>query len=298
MIANIIKKNRPNLSMTSVRTYASLIRNLAKKLNIEINDKQDVKKEFPKIIADLRTLEPRQRKTTLSALVVFCGDDVESQKFRSLMMNDIKATKVEDRDQHLTEKQKESWISWADVLKVYSEVEKSVAHLWKKEKLTKRDFIELQDYVMLSCFVLIPPRRSLDYCAFKLRNIDKAEDNYMDKRSFIFNKYKTAAVYKRQIVEIPPKLKKIITDWMKKNTSDYLLLDTTLQQALSPTKLTNRLYNMFGKKVSVNQLRHSYVSDVVLKDMPKLTDLDKVATEMGNSAETQINQYKKFVAKE
>ena len=271
-VEELIKKNRPHLSTTSVRTYCSLIKNLAKKLEVNLNNKHDIKTHLSKILEDMKGLNPRQRKTTLSALVVLMSDGTEDNeainKIRSMMMKDIQTTKDEDREQKMTEKQKSSWMDWNAIVKVYNDLEKSVAHLWKKDTLNKKEFLQLQDYVLLSCLVLIPPRRSLDYCAFKLRDINKNEDNYMDKKTFVFNKYKTASVYKKQVVDIPQKLKKIITDWTKKNSKEWLLLDTTLDQPLTPAKLTNRLYNLFDKKVSVNQLRHSYVSDVVLKDMP------------------------------
>jgi len=296
-VEELIKKNRPHLSTTSVRTYCSLIKNLGKKLDINLNNKHDIKTHLSKILEDMHGLNARQRKTTLSALVVLMSDGTEDNeainKIRSMMMKDIQTTKDEDRTQTMTEKQKASWMDWNAIMKVYTDMEKAVAHLWKKETLNKKEFLQLQDYVLLSCLVLIPPRRSLDYCAFKLRDINKNEDNYMDKKTFVFNKYKTASVYKKQVIDIPPKLKKIITDWTKKNTKQWLLLDTTLDQPLTPSKLTNRLYNLFDKKVSVNQLRHSYVSDVVLKDMPALEQLDKTAKDMGNSTETQITQYKK-----
>lgn len=295
-VEEILKKNRPNLSQTSIRTYSSLIKNLGKKLNVSISSPSDVKTNLNKVMEHLKDTPARQRKTTLSALLVLSGDtdNATIDKIRSLMMEDIRKVKEDDRNQEMTDKQKENWIDWKDVQRIYNDLEKSVAHLWKKDNLSKKEFLALQDYVLLSCLVLIPPRRSLDYTLFKIRDVDKNEDNYMDKKSFVFNKYKTSSVYKKQTVEIPPKLKKIITDWMKKNSKSFLLLDTTMEQPLIPSKLTNRLYNLFDKKVSVNMLRHSYVSDVVLPNMPALRQLDKVAEDMGNSAETQINQYKKI----
>ena len=39
--------------------------------------------------------------------------------------------------------------------------------------------------------IYIPPRRSLDYVCFKIKNINRDEDNYLDKNEFVFNKYKT-----------------------------------------------------------------------------------------------------------
>ena len=61
--------------------------------------------------------------------------------------------------------------------------------------------------------VFIPPRRLIDYTEFKMREINPDTDNYMNKNTFIFNKYKTAKVYGKQTIDIPVQLRNILNKW-------------------------------------------------------------------------------------
>ena len=64
-----------------------------------------------------------------------------------------------------------------------------ICSIRRSKNLTARDKQDLQNFVLLSVTsgLFIPPRRSLDYCAFKLRGVDHEKDNYMEKRNFVFN---------------------------------------------------------------------------------------------------------------
>ena len=130
--------------------------------------------------------------------------------------------------------------------------------------------------------IFIPPRRSLDYCNFKIKNIDKATDNYLDKNELLFVSYKTARFYGLQKIEIPKELKTILTKWIKCNPTDYLLFDIN-NNKLSSVKLNQRLNKIFGKASSVNALRHSYLTskygDTIKTNNSLATDL----SEMGSS---------------
>lgn len=108
--------------------------------------------------------------------------------------------------------------------------------------------------------VFIPPRRSLDYCEFKIKNINKDVDNYLDKNKLVFNRYKTAKTYGQQTIDIPIQLKNIITKWSKINPTDYLLIDTNGNK-LNSVKLNQRFNSIFGgKKIATNQMRHTFLS--------------------------------------
>ena len=48
---------------------------------------------------------------------------------------------------------------------------------------------------LLLVYVLIPPRRCLDYAVMKLSGYDKKVENYFDGKSFVFNIFKTAKNY-------------------------------------------------------------------------------------------------------
>jgi len=299
-VKEIIKSNRPELSDGSVRTYSSILKNMAKAIDIK-----PTKSEFldnkDKIFSYVEPFSSKKRKTILASLVVLFDDKTDNDdakdlldRFRQMMLKDISKANDEDERQELTDKQKENWLPWSRIQKVYDDLKEEVKPLWKKdEPLKKSAFMRLQDFVMLSCLLLIPPRRSLDWTDFKLRNIDKTKDNYMDGNKLVFNSYKTKKWYGKQTVDIGKNpLKKILTDWSKINNSDYLFLDTTLKQPLNATKMTIRLYNLFDKKISINMLRHIYISEKVLPNVPKLTEMLKTAEDMGHNVIQQL-KYKK-----
>lgn len=297
MLVDILKANRPKLSDSTLKTYQSIINSLYRKMHMHRDGSlEDVYKFFidepQKVLEFLKDTTANNRKTILAALVVLCIGHDCVEPYRNQMLKDAEISNQQQRLQRKSDTQKESWISQKEILRLYRSLERKVMPLWKIPNPTKTQRDLLQDYVILSLYVLIPPRRLMDYTQFKVRNINKETDNYMDKRTFIFNKYKTANKYKTQQVNIPPKLKTIVDKWSRRHTSDYLLVDDNDKQFTAP-KLTLRLNRIFGgRKISVNQLRHTFITDNVLKDLPALAQLDKIAKDMGHSVDEAM-LYKK-----
>jgi hypothetical protein len=296
-ILDLIRKNRPKLGESSLKTYNSTLSSLYRKIKSENDPATPPENYFvknqDKVLDFLSGFPLNGRKTALAGLVVLCqGDEACQDKYRAKMMADIQKYKSDQMEQEKTDKQKDSWITQEEINRVYNTYHKNFNYLANKTQLTQNEIQQLQNLVILSVYTLIPPRRLLDYTEFKVRNIDPANDNYMQKRTFRFNKFKTAKTYGEQTVAIPPKLQMLINRYMKHFEGDHLLFDQKGNK-MNPSKLNQRLHSIFnGKKIGVNQLRHTYVSDVVLKDMPKLSQLNKIATDMGHSVENQI-LYKK-----
>jgi hypothetical protein len=260
-------------------------------MEVEIQSADDVKKNVDKILTFLKDMPARKRKTYLASLIVlFEKDNDTTEKLRSLMLKDIKEYDNEEKSMEMSEKERDNWINWEEVMKKYNSLEKEVKPLYKLDKLNKNQFNRVMLYTLLSCLILIPPRRSQDFTEFKLRNIDKKEDNYMDakKSQFCFNKYKTKRSYGMACIDIPTKLKKIMNDWTKINDNDYAFLDSRGGK-LNQTKLTTILYNFFNKKISTSMLRHIYITHH-LKDVPQ--DILEVAQDMGHSVEQNL-KYRK-----
>ena len=174
---------------------------------------------------------------------------------------------------------------------MFGTLSKHAALLYKKETLSTVDLQQIQNYVIVALFVLIPPRRSLDYTNFTNR-IDPAL-NYLDKKTLVFNSYKTAKTYGQQIVECPPGLLKILKKWISSNKTDWLLFDSNGGK-LTPVKLNQRLNKIFGgRKISVNSLRHSYLSGKYIDTIKVNEDLQKDMTEMGSSLKQSTTYIKK-----
>jgi hypothetical protein len=139
----------------------------------------------------------------------------------------------------------------------------------------------------------IPPRRSKDYCDFKINNIDKNKDNYLKGSKMYFNSYKTSSTYGEQVVEIPNKLKLVLKKWININPTDYLFFDMNGSK-LSSVKLNQRLNKLFNKKIGVNAMRKSYLTEKYKDISDKLDEINDDFTKMGSSK----IQFKTYVKKD
>jgi len=277
-----IKDKRPTLSASSITTYNSILRNLYKKVfgAGEIETKKF--EETDKILAHLKEVPPNKRKTILSALVIITDD----KKYRDLMLEDIKEYNHDIGKQEKSESQKENWVAGGDIKTLWDNLKRNTDLIYKKSHLTPNDLQQIQSYIIVSLLggVFVPPRRSKDLVDWKIKNVDKSKDNYLDKSSIHYNSYKTAKCYGEQVVQIPTALKNIITKWIKVNPTDFLLFDTNMNP-LTSVKLNQRLNKLFdGKKVGVNALRHTYLTDKYADTMEQKKKIDKDMTEMGSSA--------------
>jgi hypothetical protein len=293
IINNAIHKNRPHLSDSSIKTYGSILKTLYKNMH-DIEDDNDIVidltkfNDAKKVLSHLKPMEVNKRKTLLSALFVL----TENKAYRKQMVNDIdKYNKNMDKHEK-TEEQKESWLDTHEIKELIEGMEKHVKTLYKKDVLTMEDLQEIQGYVLLCVLggLYIPPRRSMDFCDFKIKNIDKEKDNYMNKNVLIFNSYKTSKTYGQQKVTAPRKLSMILKKWILRNPTDYLFFDKN-SNCLTNVKLNQRLNKLFGKKSSVNALRHTFLTDKYLEHSQKDSDLKKDTTNMGTSPYQAIHTY-------
>jgi integrase len=304
MLFKIIQKNRPHLSISSIRTYVSIIRNLAKQLKVNIEKPEDIVEYTDDIVELYKDLAPGLRKTRLSALIVFLdneknkvpGAEQTINLFREKMMKDGEEYKQEMKQQKLSDKQRNGWMDWNDIIANYKTIEKEVLPYFKSSTdLNKQQFKRAQLYVLLSCLLLIPPRRSTDYVAFKLRNEDVHKDNYMEtkgrKSYFVFNTYKTAKRYGQEKVEIPTALKTIINRWKLINRNDYLLVNTKMNKNINPTQLNSMLVDYFNRPLSTSLMRHIFLTEKY-RDVPAIQEMEQTAKEMGHSL-TQAMEYVK-----
>lgn len=289
-ISDLVKRKRPNLSDSSINTYTSIIKSIYDKVYGDIPFVEKNLNNVDKVIKALKDVNPRTRKTMMSALVVI----TDNKDYRKLMIEDIDVYNQEEDKQEKNDKQNDSWIGSDDIKNLYDKLEAEAKYLYKKKNLSNTDLQKIEQYIIMSVLggIYIPPRRSKDYVDFKIKNIDKSVDNYFDKNKFIFNSYKTSKFYGKQVVDIPKPLAAIIRKWMKNNPSDYLLTDSKGNQ-LTNVKLNQRLNKLFDKKVSVNQLRHTFMSDKYKNLINEKKEMDADFTKMGSSSSQFSNYVKK-----
>lgn len=297
ILRDIVLKNRPTLSEASIKGYVSILKNLYVRVakDLDLSKAQSFfEQNADKVLEYLVKEYPfNTRKTKLAALVVFVDKDEARELYHKHMKQDWDKYKQELENQEKDENMEKYWITQAELKDIYEKLKRRVAPLLKEDHLIPADLYELQKLIVLSLYTMLSPRRLMDYTEMKIRNFDKNVDNYWDGGAqFNFNKYKTAKTYGKDTVALPKDLKALLMKWKKKNPTDYLLFDKK-ENKLTQPKLTLILNEILGKGRSVNALRHSYVSEAVLHNMPKYKDLKEVAENMGTSVNTMILGYKK-----
>jgi Sec-independent protein translocase protein TatA len=314
-LKDIIIKNRPLLAKNTINTYMASIRKIQQICDCDAESIEGLIKNRKKIIDSLGEVQtPMVRKSKISVIIAILDDKHNDhteelaealKEYRKAMTEDANKVNKREISQELSDKQKDSLISQEEVTKVYNDLKAEATPLLKKQILNRSQFDTLQKYVLLSLYVLIAPRRSLDYASFKIRNFDeKAEssDNYMvnyskNKKkgtaSFIFNTYKNSKRLGRQTVDnIPKPLEKLIDTWKLFNKSDYLLVNGQ-GRPITQSRIAVLLNDIFGgRNISTSMLRHIYLSDK-FKDV-NLQDLEETAHDMGQK---DIRRTLKYVDK-
>jgi hypothetical protein len=141
----------------------------------------------------LEKYSTNSKRTFYIAIVSFLPEKNKTRKYYYDKMMEINKASRDNTDK--SEKQKENWMSQEEVLAVWEKLKAEAEPLLSKKKITEAETKLLQSYVILSLFVLQPPRRSLDYTQMMVvpsfnDNLDKAY-NYLSLKdqSFYFNNY-------------------------------------------------------------------------------------------------------------
>jgi len=289
----LIRTNKPKLSNSSVKTYLSVLHSLNKVLGKDDEHMETIFNDPASVISVADKYKITRRKTIMSALTVLTTHEEKvAEVYRTELYKLIKEYDALMLEQKKSEKDEANWIDWSDVLKVYDEMVKDMAPIMKRKVRSDDDVQKLQLYVLLSLFVLIAPRRAKDWVDFKIREIDTEKDNYFDAKQklLVFNSYKTAKTYGKQTVNVPTKLATILKKWIEVNPSDHLFFGI-LGKPVSQTGIAQWFYKIFGRHVSVNALRHSYLTQFH-STKKSLKSMDSTAKDMGHSIKTSL-QYAK-----
>jgi hypothetical protein len=271
-----LKLKRPTLSDNSLTTYASILKNLHR--TVFNSDEIDMTRfnETDKILDAIKLIDPKKRKTIISALMVITNDKKKFKDIRteeptieptltdgpqpvavpfdiSLLLSETTA----GHNGYIDPLQQEQAadVSFQNYIKeVYDNLKNDAELAYKKKSLSTADYQLIQSFIIVSLLggMHIKPRKSKDYVDFKIKNVDEAKDNHIDRDKLVFNSTE------KEIVEVPKPLQTILKKWIAINPTEHLLFDTN-KNKLSSVKLNQRLNKIFNnKKVSINALIQSF----------------------------------------
>lgn len=297
-LAEMMKKNKADIAKNTLRTYASLLRNLYYSSTGKPKEEAIDMEWFNDEDTVLKALESRPtnvRKTILAGLMALVGKEY-GVKYRKQMVEDRDEYNEWVKKQEKTEKQKDNWKSFDEVSRVVQEYENRAKKIMNDGgAILPSERRILVDWMILAVTTgyYFPPRRSMDYFLMKFRDYDRKEDNFMDRNTFVFNKYKTAKTYNQQSLEIPKTFRPLLAKYIKTIPEgiNTLLYDGHGNEMYA-VKITQRLNSIFGAKVSVSMLRHIYLTSK-LGGIPPLNELENLAEEMGHSVGQQLEYIKR-----
>jgi len=292
----VLKSKRSHLTAGSLKTYNSLLKSIYKSC-FGVDKEPNIKNfdNHEKILDFLKNKSVSSRKTYLAALVCIAPNIKE---YKDMMNEDMSSYKKEQDKQILNDKQLKSNITSAEIKAIYNDLENTAKFLYKKTKLDTNDLQQIQNYIIVALLggIWIVPRRSLDFCELRIRgDIDKNNENYIDKKKFVFFKFKTAKFHEGgQSLDIPTPLMKILTKWISviPNDVDHLLFNAKFEPLTNVT-LNQRLNKIFKGPISVNQMRHTYLTEKYGDMMKVQKEMEEDMEEMGSSTK-QAKVYVKY----
>jgi integrase len=286
-------------SKNTIYTYSSMIRRILKELKTNKIDK--LVEEPQEVCKTIKEMSNNNTSKTIASALVILMDGIDKDTadiYRDCMMDGIKKHREQEESQKMTEKQKENWMEWSEVLETYKKLEKEAKALLKKDTLNSKDLLNIQNWVILALYTLIPPRRIMDYALLRWSpsdREDKDSENYVDmkRKKLVFNIYKTASKYGKEEIDIPKELLSVLKKWKSVVGDRPFVLFNGNDKPLAQSELTVKINKIFGKNVSASMLRHIYLTNLY-KDMPALKEMKENARKMGHSV-SQAMEYVKNV---
>jgi hypothetical protein len=265
-----------------------------------LNNNQEVKNlNFLKDTESiLKQIKDKKDTTARSYIIAICStikNDPKMKKYYDIYYEELVSSNDKLKTNNTkSDKQNEEWISQEEVKTKYNELEEEIKDLFKKKNITADEYSKLLSYVVLSLYVLQPPRRNLDYLKMlavaKYKGTENKDFNYFDisKKKMIFNNYKTKGTYQSQEIDVNDKLYIILCAWIKKFKIRYYILQRLDGSELDKNGITKILYKIFNKKVGSSMLRSIFLTDKY-SNLNEEKKKDTLA--MGTSVSNADNQY-------
>lgn len=290
-----------SLSDNSKKTYMSALKKLNNK--VEPTDIKFLKKSDDILAKINEIVNPNSRRSALISVVTALKDKPKFKKeydiYHTEMMN---INKVLNTESFKSEKTKEKHINveMDELEKTKENLNTVIIEIGKKRKITDEQYKRLHDLVIVSLYMLIPPRRVLDYsCMVVDTPTDDKEINYYNDGKFYFNNYKTKGTYDQQVIDVPKNLQDILKVWLKfkRGEDKHLLVKKSQQVKYNNTGYTAKDLSVYIKiafdnpNMGISLLRGKYLTNKfgdLTKEMKN--DITAMGTSMSVATGTYIDK--------
>lgn len=263
-----LEKQLEGLSQKTIQMYLTKLRILN---NNDPFTSLAFLKKVDTIKAKLESIQnDNTRKSYVASIVAVLNRQTDAsskkanEKYKSMFMKERSIFADKQALGEKSETQKANWMSQDEVVAKHAELDEKVNAIENKTKLTEKEHKMVEDWLLLSLYVLQPPRRNADYYMMKFGMGTDKNFNYvcLDKGVYLFNNFKTSKGGSEEI-EIPPKMKSIFKQYLELTglkSGDFILFQKDTRRT-SSNVITKALNRILGKRVGASMLRHIFLSD-------------------------------------
>jgi hypothetical protein len=292
-ISNDIRSYNTNLKESSVRQYTHRITHFIKNFNdIDLANPQELLNNINSAYQNLNT-----RKGLIAPLAKLSQNKMLLEEVQNLTA----IIRAENEQNKTSDKEKIAWLSKAEINRIINSHVKKIKEFENSQNPTpyQRRLVKKFVLFLLYCGKFMPPRRITDY-SLLLWDYDGTTDYnyiYINGNKFVFNKYKTAATYGQQIINIPKQIMKYINLHRKLNYADSKskFMFSSTEYPLAAVSINSFLSDIVGKQTNSNIFRKIYISEL-FKSHKSLKEIKEATTLMGTSSSVALESYNKIDA--
>lgn len=305
-IAFKIKQARPTLRDISLKNYQNHLKSLSLKVTQDPFKNLDFLKDYDKVKFFLEQYKFNTRRALVTAVVVALGatDDPYSNKkqYDKLLDTMRKQLNLIKKNGTMPLKVKENWKSMKELLKIQNKLRKRVNDddIPNRDELTKKSGILLQDYLIVSLYTLMPPRRHIYsnvelISTIKFKKLSKVslKRNYLvfskalRKIFFHFGYQKSNNESMAHAYQKPPKkIISILKLYLRFNKGRQWLLYNRTGEPMSSNTLGTKIKTLLG--VGTTMIRKIYITEHTEAAHKAIKSL---ASKMGHSAQVASESY-------
>lgn len=287
---------------SSIKTLDYNVKRIFKQLAVEYNTLR-FKTDAQKIIDIIETYPEKQRKQYIYA-VKLIYDNLQA-KFKTeavtKLYNDYYEKVSENYTNLLTMQQPtiqqvERFVTPEEINEVYDFYETLYTISDTYENAMK--------YLIITLYKFIPPVRPQIYLGITFEEFELIYPDLnvidLDSKTILVKSGKTLKRGKTQIINIPDAVISLISAIHEQYNTVYLLTKlSNVNEQLSNDNFshifTRMFFDVIGREISPNNLRNSFVSDLIdEKGIENSKERKQIAKVMGHSVNTQNNIYSKY----
>lgn len=298
LVSRMINARKTKASVRSIVNYIKIVKRVYKLKGKEFNG-VGIKPLTDNVDDTIKMVNKKYKNSKdvlwaiINVLKAFPQASSAIKKYSDAMGKKLKLDKTERGQNLKNTKQSRVWMNYDKVLTEYKK---------------NRSKLSLEDRTLIS-FIIFFPRRIADWYRMKLhkkgKKKDKVNDNYLNLNernipvTFEFNRQKTADVEKDNIKFIPPALKGMINDYIRKKglQNGDLLFSNTSGKIYNASDFSNKITKIFNtiteRQITNNIWRHIYINRFATGGKYNLNQKKKLAENLGHSFKTQQEYVKK-----